>query len=343
MAKQTINIGTSANKGDGDPLRVAFDKVNDNFDELYARDVGTDAENLGSNLAPSTNGGHDLGTPTQRWADLYVRDFINLNGSTIQVDADGNFVFSTQVIAQVRQQQDITGSIFANDSSLAFDAEHQTFYGKFDGDVTGSVFADDSTQLIDAVAGTIDASKLAGSLPRIDGSQLTGITINNMDPFTGDITGSVFADDSTLLVDSVAGKIVGPVEADVTGNLTGNVTGNVTGNLTGNAAGDHTGTFTGTTTGDVTGNITSAGTSTFTGTVEFTGATVNGLTISGDTQGSVFGDDSTLLVDGVNSKIPSANLQGALPAVAGDAITIDSVTIKQRINSLAVAMSVGLS
>jgi len=35
MAKQTINIGTSANKGDGDPLRVAFDKVNDNFDELY--------------------------------------------------------------------------------------------------------------------------------------------------------------------------------------------------------------------------------------------------------------------------------------------------------------------
>ena len=42
MAKQTINIGTSANKGDGDPLRNAFDKVNDNFNELYARDLGTD-------------------------------------------------------------------------------------------------------------------------------------------------------------------------------------------------------------------------------------------------------------------------------------------------------------
>ena len=35
MAKQTINLGTSPNKGDGDPLRNAFDKVNDNFDELY--------------------------------------------------------------------------------------------------------------------------------------------------------------------------------------------------------------------------------------------------------------------------------------------------------------------
>lgn len=36
MTKQTINIGTSANKGNGDPLRTAFTKVNDNFTELYA-------------------------------------------------------------------------------------------------------------------------------------------------------------------------------------------------------------------------------------------------------------------------------------------------------------------
>ena len=36
MAKQTINIGTTANDGTGDPLRTAFDKVNDNTTELYA-------------------------------------------------------------------------------------------------------------------------------------------------------------------------------------------------------------------------------------------------------------------------------------------------------------------
>ena len=36
MAKQTIGIGTSANDGTGDPLRDAFDKVNDNFDEVYS-------------------------------------------------------------------------------------------------------------------------------------------------------------------------------------------------------------------------------------------------------------------------------------------------------------------
>lgn len=40
MAQQTINIGTVANDGTGDPLRTAFDKVNDNFTELYSDDAG---------------------------------------------------------------------------------------------------------------------------------------------------------------------------------------------------------------------------------------------------------------------------------------------------------------
>ena len=35
MTKQVINIGTTANDGTGDPLRIAFDRVNDNFNEVY--------------------------------------------------------------------------------------------------------------------------------------------------------------------------------------------------------------------------------------------------------------------------------------------------------------------
>lgn len=35
MAKQIINIGSVANDGTGDNLRVAGDKINDNFTELY--------------------------------------------------------------------------------------------------------------------------------------------------------------------------------------------------------------------------------------------------------------------------------------------------------------------
>jgi len=36
MAKRIINIGSSANHGDGDPLRNAFVKINENFTELYS-------------------------------------------------------------------------------------------------------------------------------------------------------------------------------------------------------------------------------------------------------------------------------------------------------------------
>lgn len=36
MSKQTVNRGTVANDGTGDQIRVAFGKVGDNFDELYA-------------------------------------------------------------------------------------------------------------------------------------------------------------------------------------------------------------------------------------------------------------------------------------------------------------------
>lgn len=43
MAQKQINIGSSPNRGDGDPLRTAFGKINDNFDELY---TFTGAENL---------------------------------------------------------------------------------------------------------------------------------------------------------------------------------------------------------------------------------------------------------------------------------------------------------
>lgn len=36
MTKQVINTGQSANDKSGDPLRVAFTKINENFTELYS-------------------------------------------------------------------------------------------------------------------------------------------------------------------------------------------------------------------------------------------------------------------------------------------------------------------
>ena len=46
MAKQTVNLGSSANDGTGDPLRTAFDKINDNFDELYLYSTAASGNNI---------------------------------------------------------------------------------------------------------------------------------------------------------------------------------------------------------------------------------------------------------------------------------------------------------
>jgi hypothetical protein len=51
MAQQSINVGTTANDKKGDSLRAAFQKVNNNFTELYAStpNVPTDISDLTDN------------------------------------------------------------------------------------------------------------------------------------------------------------------------------------------------------------------------------------------------------------------------------------------------------
>ena len=62
MAQQVINIGTAANDGSGDPLRQAFDKINDNFSELYSRGAAGSNFDLSDNdiEATNSNGGINL-------------------------------------------------------------------------------------------------------------------------------------------------------------------------------------------------------------------------------------------------------------------------------------------
>ena len=58
MAKQVINIGSTANDGTGDPIRDAFDKVNDNFTELYTDDAGdVNSVNAGTGITVNSTTG----------------------------------------------------------------------------------------------------------------------------------------------------------------------------------------------------------------------------------------------------------------------------------------------
>ena len=58
MAQQSINIGSSANDGTGDPLRTAFDKINDNFNELYGSTA--EANDLIEDSTPQLGGDLDV-------------------------------------------------------------------------------------------------------------------------------------------------------------------------------------------------------------------------------------------------------------------------------------------
>lgn len=60
MAQQTLNIGSTANDGTGDTLRVAMDKVNDNFDEIYASPIISDFISITGNEIRANRTNDDL-------------------------------------------------------------------------------------------------------------------------------------------------------------------------------------------------------------------------------------------------------------------------------------------
>ena len=55
MSLETINLGTYANDGTGDPICTAFTKVNANFTELYAKPEYISKTSLQAVVAASTN------------------------------------------------------------------------------------------------------------------------------------------------------------------------------------------------------------------------------------------------------------------------------------------------
>jgi hypothetical protein len=104
MAQQTINVGT-ADKGNGDPLRTAFIKVNNNFNELYAA-LGADFENLETHLIPSEDDTYDLGSPTKKWRSLYVgANTIYLDNTPLTVEGGVLKVNGTDVGGSDRLSQ----------------------------------------------------------------------------------------------------------------------------------------------------------------------------------------------------------------------------------------------
>ena len=100
MAKQTINIGSSANDGQGDPLRTAMDKINDNFDEIYTAGPVSSNIKIANSTITTTNTNGNLLLRGNGTGKIDVGAVGNLritggaNGYVLTTDGTGNVAFN---------------------------------------------------------------------------------------------------------------------------------------------------------------------------------------------------------------------------------------------------------
>lgn len=143
------------------------------------------------------------------------------------------------------------------------------------------------------------------------------------------LQGSIFADDSSVMIDTIDEKIY------ASNGFFGNLTGNVTGNLTGNVTGNLTGNVTGNVDGDVNGSIFADDSSLMVNAIDksFVGR------FDGDITGSVFSDSSTLLVDGVMGRIVAP----VFANVTGNVLATDASTIIDNTSKTAALQGIALS
>ena len=233
MAKLEINIGSAANDGTGDDLRIAFGKVNDNFSELYTElggsslsnfafaantmstensngDINFDPNGTGNvvvtsgNLLPASDSTiQNLGSSTDKWTNIYAAQMhvdsmvlTAINNTTIgnTVPSTGAFTTLTATTITGPLTGNVTGNITGN---ITGDVT-----GNVIGNVTGNVTGTAATVTVAAQTNITSVGTLTALA--IDNISLNGNTISS-DNINGDInfdpngTGNVVVTSGNLL------------------------------------------------------------------------------------------------------------------------------------------------
>ena len=128
ITSANIDIGDLPNDGTGDPLRVAFDKINNNFEELallapggptgaiqfkdanalpagtanFTYDSSNNIINFGGDFVPNENGVTDIGANSLRIGNLYIANTA-LKLGNVSVNESGNTIsFPVTVLPSVK-------------------------------------------------------------------------------------------------------------------------------------------------------------------------------------------------------------------------------------------------
>ena len=120
MVKQAVGLGSEANDGTGDNLRVGMDKVNDNFDEIYtllgtgtALTSGISADASVVTLTAPSISGAVAGTQSSATITTLATTTVNgttLNGGTLALAA-GSITDSSGAISFGNENLTTTGTL----------------------------------------------------------------------------------------------------------------------------------------------------------------------------------------------------------------------------------------
>ena len=257
---------------------------------------------LKDDLARSTNLTFNTNTLVVDYTNGKIGIGATPSGSSDKLVVNGNIsatnINTTSKVVASEFVGDLKGSVFADDSVLLVDALSGQHFGDFVGDLKGSLVADDSTVIVDGVAGVIRSPTIVG-----DTTQQGHLTLRDNDKlkvgngpdleiyhdgsnsFIDDVgTGSIFIRSGTTFFQNAAGtKTAIQTNAGAQQSLFHN---------------------------NVEKFLTTA-----------TGVEVKGQ-VDGDLVGSVFADDSTVLVDSVTGVIRGT--------VVTTQVDVDNIQIKDN-------------
>ena len=210
MARQNINIGITANDGTGDPLRTAFDKINDNFVDLYGADddLNTLDANLNVNNYVITTGVSNGNiTVTPNGTGNINLGSLKFNGTSIS--SDDSTIININEALRVEGALTATGALTSN-TSLTL-ASGATITGIADED---NMSSNSATLLAtqQSIKAYIDAQNTSQALTFV-GDDSTGTAVNSGETFqiaggTG-LTSAVSGDILTLNIDSTVTTLTG--------------------------------------------------------------------------------------------------------------------------------------
>jgi hypothetical protein len=188
MAKQTVNIGSSANDKTGDPLRTAFNKINENFTELYGASPFGQQVTISGNQITANESNADLVLSGSGTGGV-VASAVRIDGTSLS-SSD-----STQI--NINENLDVGGNITASGNITA----------------TGNIFANGNINLGNEAG---DQTKVVGVFEadniQIDGTTITTNTTNGSVTITGNATGGVVVENLTINDNTISS----PSNSDIT-------------------------------------------------------------------------------------------------------------------------------